>query len=43
MHPKTRKAKERYGFENACVVKGTVVLVEVGRVGLPLLDRGPAT
>jgi hypothetical protein len=39
LHPKTRKVKERYGSESACVVKGTVVLVEVGRVGLPLLDR----
>ena len=39
LHPKTLKAKERYGSESACVVKGTVVLVEVGRVGLPLLDR----
>jgi DDE superfamily endonuclease len=29
---KTRKAKERYGSESACVVKGTVVLVEVGRL-----------
>jgi hypothetical protein len=32
LHPKTRKAKERYGSESACVVKGTVVLVEVGRL-----------
>ena len=32
LHPKTRKAKERYGSEGACVVKGTVVLVEVGRL-----------
>lgn len=30
LHPKTRQAKERYGSESACVVKGTVVLVEVG-------------
>ncbi len=39
LHPKTRKAKERYGSESACVAKGTIILVEVGRVGLPLLDR----
>jgi DDE superfamily endonuclease len=32
LHPKTRKAKERYGSESACVVKGTVALVEVGRL-----------
>jgi hypothetical protein len=32
LHPKTRKAKERYGSDSACVVKGTVVLVEVGRL-----------
>jgi hypothetical protein len=32
LHPKTRKAKERYGSESACVVKGTLVLVEVGRL-----------
>ena len=32
LHPKTRKAQERYGSESACVVKGTVVLVEVGRL-----------
>ena len=32
LHPKTRKAKERYGAESACVVKGTVVLVEVGHL-----------
>jgi hypothetical protein len=32
LHPKTRKAKERYGSESACVVKGTIVLVEVGRL-----------
>ena len=32
MHPKARKAKERYGSESACVAKGTVVLVEVGRL-----------
>ncbi len=32
LHPKTRKAQERYGSESTCVVKGTVVLVEVGRL-----------
>lgn len=32
LHPKTRRARERYGSESACVVKGTVVLVEVGRL-----------
>jgi hypothetical protein len=32
LHPKTRKAKERYGSESARVVKGAVVLVEVGRL-----------
>ncbi len=32
LHPKTRKAKERYGSDSACVVKGMVVLVEVGRL-----------
>ena len=32
LHPKTRRAKERYGCESACVVRGTVVLVEVGRL-----------
>ena len=32
LHPKTRKAAERYGSETAAVVEGTVVLVEVGRL-----------
>ena len=32
LHPKTRKAEERYGSKSACVVKGTVVLVQVGRL-----------
>lgn len=32
LHPKTRKAKERYGSESAVVVKGTVALVEVQRL-----------
>ena len=32
LHPKTRKATERYGAETASVVRGTVVLVEVERL-----------
>jgi hypothetical protein len=32
LHPKTRRAAERYGVESAAVVEGTVVLVEVGRL-----------
>jgi hypothetical protein len=32
LHPKTRRAAERYGSESACVVRGTVVLVEVERL-----------
>jgi len=32
LHPKTRKAKERYGSESAVVVKSTVVLAEVQRL-----------
>lgn len=32
LHPKTRRAAERYGAESAAVVEGTVVLVEVGRL-----------
>jgi hypothetical protein len=32
LHPKTRRAAERYGSESAAVVKGTVVLVEVERL-----------
>jgi hypothetical protein len=32
LHPKTRRAAERYGSESAAVVEGTVVLVEVGRL-----------
>lgn len=32
LHPKTRRAGERYGCESARVVKGTVVLVEVERL-----------
>ncbi len=32
LHPKTRKAAERYGSDSAAMVKGTVVLVEVQRL-----------
>ena len=32
LHPKTRRAAERYGSGSAAVVEGTVVLVEVGRL-----------
>lgn len=32
LHPKTRRAGERYGSQSAAVVKGTVVLVEVERL-----------
>ncbi len=32
VHPKTRRAAERYGSESACVVRGTVILVEVARL-----------
>jgi hypothetical protein len=32
LHPKTRRAAERYGSESAAVVRGTVVLVEVARL-----------
>ncbi len=32
LHPKTRKAGERYGSDSAAVVRGTVVLVEVERL-----------
>jgi len=32
LHPKTRRAKERYGCESAYVVRGTVILVETGRL-----------
>ena len=37
LHPKTRRASERYGSESAAVVRGTVVLVEVER--LPSEER----
>lgn len=32
LHPKTRRAAERYGSDSAAVVRGTVVLVEVERL-----------
>lgn len=32
LHPKTRRAKERYGCESAAVIRGTVILVEVERL-----------
>jgi hypothetical protein len=32
LHPKTRRAAERYGSQSAMVVEGTVILVEVERV-----------
>lgn len=32
LHPKTRRAGERYGSKSAAVVRGTVVLVEVERL-----------
>jgi hypothetical protein len=32
LHPKTRRAHERYGSESAAVVRGTVVLVEVEKL-----------
>ena len=32
LHPKTRRARERYGCESAAVVRGTVILVEVERL-----------
>jgi hypothetical protein len=37
LHPKTRRAAERYGSESAAVARGTVVLVEVER--LPRCER----
>jgi hypothetical protein len=39
LHPKTRRIGERYGCERAPVVRGTVVLVEVGK--LPRETRKP--
>lgn len=41
LHPKTRQAKERYDSDSACVVKGTVVLVEVGRLPQGERRRAP--
>lgn len=32
LHPRTRRASERYGSDSAAVVRGTVVLVEVERL-----------
>jgi hypothetical protein len=39
LHPKTRRIGERYGCERAPVVRGTVILVEVGK--LPRQTRKP--
>jgi hypothetical protein len=39
LHPKTRRISERYGCERAPVVRGSVVLVEVGK--LPRETRKP--
>jgi hypothetical protein len=39
LHPKTRRIGERYGCKRAPVVRGTVVLVEVGK--LPKVTRKP--
>jgi hypothetical protein len=39
LHPKTRRIGERYGCERAPVVRGTVILVEVGK--LPRETRKP--
>jgi hypothetical protein len=39
LHPKTRRIGERYGCERAPIVRGTVVLVEVGK--LPRQSRKP--
>jgi DDE superfamily endonuclease len=39
LHPKTRRIGERYGCEGAPVVRGTVILVEVGK--LPRQTRKP--
>ena len=43
LHPKTRKAAERYGSETAAVVEGTVILVEVGRLPCGERRRKPKT
>ena len=39
LHPKSRRIAERYGCERAPVVRGTVILVEVGK--LPRQTRKP--
>ena len=39
LHPKTRRIGERYGCEKAPIVRGTVILVEVGK--LPRQTRKP--
>jgi len=39
LHPKTRRIGERYGCERAPIVRGCVVLVEVGK--LPRQTRKP--
>ena len=39
LHPKTRRIAERYGCEKAPIVRGTVILVEVGK--LPRETRKP--
>ena len=39
LHPKTRRIAERYGCEKAPIVRGTVILVEVGK--LPRQTRKP--
>lgn len=41
LHPKTRRAAERYGSGSAAVVKGTVVLVEVERLPSGERRRSP--
>ncbi|HET7269461.1 MAG TPA: hypothetical protein VFI90_00095 [Rubrobacter sp.] len=39
MHPKTRRIGKRYGSERVPVVRGTVILVEMGK--LPRQIRKP--
>lgn len=41
LHPKTRRAAERYGSDSAAVVRGTVVLVEVERLPSGERRRSP--
>ena len=41
LHPKTRRAAERYGSDSAAVVKGTVALVEVERLPSGKRRRSP--